>query len=145
MESWTPPVTPGFPAPALPFETLAELRNFVTLASVLCSLAFGWFYRYDGKFPSIRKVGRGAWLSLLWILTFSKLCFLPILSCETQPVHWDKEPCLCLCIRADFQGRGQCVHSKRTPGTIRNNQVSTSPRGYRARQRYVGSFVLFLC
>lgn len=25
---------------------------------VLCVLiAFGWFYRYDGKFPTIRKVG----------------------------------------------------------------------------------------
>lgn len=28
---------------------------------VLCVLiAFGWFYRYDGKFPTIRKVGREA-------------------------------------------------------------------------------------
>lgn len=26
---------------------------------VLCVLiAFGWFYRYDGKFPTIRKVGQ---------------------------------------------------------------------------------------
>lgn len=25
---------------------------------VFCPVAFGWFYRYDGKFPTIRKVGQ---------------------------------------------------------------------------------------
>lgn len=34
----------------------AELSH----GSILCVVtAFGWFYRYDGKFPSIRKVGQG--------------------------------------------------------------------------------------
>lgn len=45
----------GFPwepdSPRLPVDTASH-----RLSSVL--VAFGWFYRYDGKFPTIRKVGQ---------------------------------------------------------------------------------------
>lgn len=71
--------------------SLAELSHG---SSVLCVVtAFGWFYRYDGKFPTIRKVGRG-WVlcrlpvSLLWVLAFSKHCFvLSTLNSVNRTVH----------------------------------------------------------
>lgn len=53
------------------------------LFSVL--VAFGWFYRYDGKFPTIRKVGE-AWArhcvlpSLMWTVIFSVRFFPPPLA-----------------------------------------------------------------
>lgn len=70
--------------------------------------AFGWFYRYDGKFPSIRKVGRG-WvlcrlpLSLLWVLAFSKRCFF--LSMLNSVTRTARSRAVLLC-QAVIRGQG---------------------------------------
>lgn len=61
---------------------------------VICVLiAFGWFYRYDGKFPTIRKVGQGwvlCWCAAEFAVGFGfsqTFLVLSTLNGVTWPVH----------------------------------------------------------
>lgn len=82
----------GAQLPAADRGSLAQLNR--VSSSVLCVLiAFGWFYRYDGKFPTIRKVGHD------WVLCgfaaefavafgfFQTFLFLSTLNGVACPVH----------------------------------------------------------
>lgn len=90
----TKPCVPWEPnSRLLPVDALAELN--CSHRFVLCvPTAFGWFYRYDGKFPTIRKVGQD-WVPCRFAaesavgfgLFQSVLLFLLTLNSVTRPVH----------------------------------------------------------